>query len=97
MIMAVELEKPKTERSLLVPFLAGGVIGAGIALLLAPKSGKELRKDISDVASRTRDKVNETLEQGKNLYVEGRMAVKEAIEAGKHAFVEERERHIKAA
>ena len=29
-------------------FLAGAVIGAGAALLLAPKSGDELRSDIAD-------------------------------------------------
>lgn len=27
-------------------FLLGAIVGAGVALLLAPKSGKELRKDI---------------------------------------------------
>ena len=33
-------------KGLLLGFLAGGVIGAVIALLYAPKSGRELRKDI---------------------------------------------------
>lgn len=28
--------------------LLGGIIGAGVALLLAPKSGRELRVDLSD-------------------------------------------------
>jgi len=85
------------ERSILVPFLVGGVVGAGIALLLAPKSGKELRKDIKDIAAKTRDKVTETIEDGKHLYDESRIAVKEAIDAGKQAFVEEKNRYIKAA
>lgn len=85
------------ERSMLTPFLVGGIVGAGIALLLAPKSGKELRKDIKDVASKTRDKVTETIEDGKHLYDESRIAVKEAIDAGKQAFVEEKNRHIRAA
>ena len=31
----------------LVSFLFGGVIGGGIALLFAPKPGRQLRKDIS--------------------------------------------------
>ena len=83
----------RTNGSILIPFLVGGVVGAGIALLLAPKSGREIRKDIRDAASSTRDKVALTVEKGKNLYGEGLTAVKGAIDAGKTAFVEEREKH----
>jgi len=87
----------KNERSVLIPFLAGGLVGAGIALLLAPKSGKELRKDIKDIASDTGDKIVATVEKGKELYVEGTEAVKHAIEAGKDAYVSEMEKRRKAA
>ena len=83
--------------SFLVPFLAGSLVGAGIALLLAPKSGKELRKDITDIAASTRDKVVETVEKGRELYVEGTSAVKNAIDAGKTAYFEERDKHRQAA
>jgi len=87
----------KNIRSALVPFLAGGLIGAGIALLLAPKSGKELRKDIKDIASDTRHKIVETVEKGKELYIEGTAAVKHAIEEGKEAYVSEMKKLRKAA
>ena len=87
----------KNERSILVPFLVGGFVGAGIALLLAPKSGRELRKDIEDIAIDTRNKIVTTVEKGKELYVEGTEAVKHAIEAGKDAYVSEMEKHRKAA
>jgi gas vesicle protein len=87
----------KNEGSVLVPFLVGGLVGAGIALLLAPKSGKELRKDIEDIAADTRDKIATTVEKGKELYVEGTEAVKHAIEAGKGAYVSEMEKHRKVA
>ena len=36
-------------KGMLVGFLAGSVVGAIIALLYAPKSGKELRKDIKEI------------------------------------------------
>jgi len=36
----------------LVFFLLGGLIGAGIALLYAPKAGRETREDIRRLASR---------------------------------------------
>ncbi len=91
-------DKPNVtnERSVLLPFLVGGIVGAGIALLLAPKSGRELRKDIEDIASETRDKIATTVEKGKELYDEGAAAVKNAIEAGKGAYVSEMEKHRKA-
>jgi gas vesicle protein len=96
--MKEELEKlDKKEGSLLVPFVVGGLVGAGVALLLAPKSGRELRKDIKDIASNTRDKVVTTVEQGKELYEGSKAAVMNAIEAGKIAYTEEKEKHLKAA
>ncbi|HUJ17433.1 MAG TPA: YtxH domain-containing protein [Nitrospirota bacterium] len=83
--------------SFLVPFLAGSLVGAGVALLLAPKSGRELRKDITDIAASTRDKVVETVEKGRELYVEGTTAVKNAIDAGKTAYLEEIDKRRQAA
>ena len=87
----------KDERSILVPFLVGGLVGAGIALLVAPKSGKDLRKGIKDIAVDTSEKVITTIDKGRELYAESTTAVKNAFEAGKHAYVEEMEKFRKAA
>ena len=95
--MKEELVNEKKEVSILLPFVIGGLVGAGVALLLAPKSGKELRKDISDLASDTREKIAVTIDKGKELYEGSRSAVKNAIDAGKSAFVEERDKIRKAA
>jgi len=84
-------------RTILVPFLAGGLVGAGVALLLAPKSGRELRKDIRDIAASTGDTITTTVEKGKKLYAESTAAVKNAIEAGKMAYSETMEKLRKAA
>jgi len=84
-------------RSILISFAVGGLLGAGAALLLAPKSGKELRKGIKDLALDTRNKITATVEQGKELYVENVAAVKGAVEAGKTAYLAEMEKHRKAA
>lgn len=43
--------------------VAGGVIGAGLALLLAPQSGERTRRDISRYARRTRQKGAEAVEE----------------------------------
>jgi len=87
----------KEVRSILVPFFVGGLIGAGVALLLAPKSGKDLRKGIKDIAADTRDKIAATVDKGKELYVDNTTAVKNAFDAGKTAYIQEMERHRKAA
>jgi gas vesicle protein len=96
MIMKEELEKNNTVGPLLATFLAGGLIGAGIALLLAPKAGKDLRKDLRDIAAKTREDVTETVEKGRELYEESSSAVKGAIDAGKMAYIQERDKHRQA-
>ena len=82
----------KNERSILVPFLVGGVVGAGIALLMAPKSGKEMRKDVMDFAIRTRDTISTTidttLDKSKALYEDGKTAVAGAIDNGSALYEE---------
>ena len=40
-------------------FILGGAIGAGVALLLAPKKGEELRKDLSEKLSELFDKIKD--------------------------------------
>ena len=82
--------------SILMPILAGGVIGAGIALLLAPKSGSETRADLKQFASTTREKVGSAIDKGKDLYVAGKGAITEAVVAGKKAYIEEKEEILRA-
>ena len=84
----------RKEGSIMVPFLVGSLVGAGIALLLAPKSGKELRRDITDAATGTRNKIVSAVERGKEIYAEGTAAVRGAIDAGKRVYAEEREKHL---
>lgn len=78
--------------SLLGPILTSGIIGAGIgagvALLLAPKSGVETREDLKRLASSARERVGSVVDKGKNVYVAGKGAITEAVEAGKKAYVE---------
>jgi gas vesicle protein len=92
--MREELERK--ESSVFVPFVLGGLVGAGIALLLAPKSGKEVRNDIKDLAENARETITSTMHRGKELIEEGKIAVSSAIDAGKAAYVHEKEQHLKA-
>jgi gas vesicle protein len=98
MIMKEELVSNEVERnSFVVPFLIGGLVGAGIMLLLAPKSGKEIRRDIGDLAADTRERLTSTIDKAKLAYEEGKSAIADAIDAGKTAYIREKEKHSQAA
>lgn len=88
--MKEELTKKGT--NIIVPFLVGGAVGAGVALLLAPKPGKEIRKDIKRFATTTKDRVVQAVDKGKVLYEEGKAAVASAIDASVTAFAQEKEK-----
>jgi len=68
-------------------FLLGGVIGAAIALLYAPKSGKETRKDISKAArhikNSTVDLIEEAIEDANEFASDLREKAEDIIEKGK--------------
>ncbi len=74
--------------SIVVPVLLGSIVGAGIALMLTPKSGSEMRSDLKSFATRTRDKLYEPADTGKELYEEGAAVAASASEAAKQSYVE---------
>lgn len=84
----------KKERSLMVPIMVSGILGAGIAFLLAPKTGKAVREDVKRIAVDTRDKVASLIDKGKVLATEG---IPEAMEAVSKAFREEKKKIWHAA
>lgn len=84
-------------------FLLGGIVGAGLAMLLAPQSGSETRKRIKEFADDMREKaedyvedikksVTSTVEEGKDFYEEKKSAITSAVEAGKKAYEKEKEK-----
>jgi gas vesicle protein len=78
----------------LIAFLAGGLIGAGIALLTAPVSGREAREKISDLAGDIKEKATGWTDDVRakvgGLLERESAAVKEAYEAGREAMARER-------
>jgi gas vesicle protein len=80
----------------IIPFLVGGVMGAGLALLFAPKPGKEVRNDVKRFATTAKDRVTLAIDKGKEVYEDGKTAVVNAIDAGKNAFVQEKDKWLHA-
>jgi gas vesicle protein len=82
-------------------FLAGLGIGAILAILFAPKSGKETRDYLAHRAEEGRDYVKakteelrkqaeETVDKGKDLVAKQKELLSAALEAGKQAYQEEK-------
>jgi len=92
--------------SLLLSFLLGGVVGAGLALLVAPQAGEETRRKIKELADDIKDKTNEYIsetrekvaavaDEGRGYYDEKKSLLKSAIDAGKDAYEKEKEKFAK--
>ncbi|MBA3035737.1 MAG: YtxH domain-containing protein [Desulfobacterium sp.] len=75
--------------SMLASFLLGGILGAGIAILLAPKSGHETIEKIKEVAGTVKGKIASSVDSAKDIYEEKKSAVSVAVEAGKEAYKKE--------
>jgi gas vesicle protein len=82
-------------------FLIGFGLGAVVALLFAPKSGKELREDIAERTRRgiekagetyetAREKAKEIVQEAKETVSRGKERLAAAVEAGKQAYREEK-------
>ena len=82
-------------------FLAGLGVGAVVALLYAPRSGKETREYLSQKAEEGRDYIStksrelreqtgDLVEKGKDLVSNGRERVSAAYEAGRQAWKDEK-------
>jgi gas vesicle protein len=69
-----------------VGFVLGAVAGAGIALLLAPGTGKETRRRLTDVGERWTDTARSKIGQVRDTANDLRRDVKSALEAGRDAF-----------
>jgi len=65
-------------------FLTGALIGATVALLCAPKSGKETRRYLADKVQQSKDAVADTgsgiVEASKDMFDRGRQLVDDAAD-----------------
>lgn len=90
--------------AILLSFLLGTMVGAGLALLVTPQTGSETRRRIKDFADDITDKASNYIEQakvkasssiekGKDILEAQKSAISAAIEAGKEAYDKEVHKH----
>jgi len=81
---------------ILVAFLAGGLIGAGLALLYAPASGRETREKIGGMAEDLKKKSEQwsgdVKQKVEGFVEEERSVLKAAYDAGREAMTREKAR-----
>jgi gas vesicle protein len=84
---------------ILLAFLAGGLVGAGLALLYAPVSGRETRERIGGLAGELKKKseewTGEVKQKVEGFIDEERSVIKAAYDAGREAMSREKARFEK--
>ena len=94
--MAYEYDRCEREdggSSFLMGLLAGTVLGAGLGMLFAPKTGSELRNQLGEQAGRLRttaadgysqatEKVSQIVDRGKEAYERARSTVGSGMTGG---------------
>ncbi len=90
--MKEEMATPIKQNSIVVPLLVGGIVGAALGFLLAPKPGHEMRKQIKDLAADTKEKLSSAIDRSREFYDEAKAVVSNAVDAGKQAYAQEREK-----
>jgi len=79
------------------PFLLGLGVGAAVALLLAPRSGEEIRRTLHESTDKSREalqqqgqqlgeRAREVIDKGKEYIQWGRETVTSAVNAGKQVY-----------
>jgi gas vesicle protein len=72
--------------SVILAFVLGAVTGAAVALLMAPVSGEEARRLVSDRAREGREKAEEAARQGREFLNRQRDTLNSAVDRGREAY-----------
>jgi gas vesicle protein len=82
-----------TAGGLLAAFAIGAALGAGIALLYAPQSGKATRGMLADKGRNLGGRAKGALREGKDFIAERRLDLSEAVDGGREAMRQEQTKH----
>jgi gas vesicle protein len=75
---------------ILAAFSIGALAGVGLALLYAPRSGKQTREFIADKSRELKGKAEETIHEAQELIGDKKAVLFAAVKAGRDAMCEER-------
>jgi gas vesicle protein len=75
----------------LMGFAIGAIVGAGVALLLAPASGERTREHIALASRRWTKNARNTLDHARETVADLGVGARSAVEAGRTAFKESRQ------
>jgi gas vesicle protein len=79
-------EEKSSQRNGFSIFIIGALIGAGVALLYAPQSGKETRKLLAKKGKLLRDKAQDTVENAQEFIKDRKADLVAAFDHGKEAI-----------
>jgi gas vesicle protein len=81
--------------SLAASFLVGAILGAGVALLLAPASGVETRRKLGKTARRWRDEARDSFDDAIDSFEDLKDEARTVVEEGREAIRRARGTHEK--
>ena len=76
--------------SILIGFAIGAAVGAGLALLLAPDSGRHTRQRLASTARRWTREAEHTFDEARHTVADLGSDAKSALRAGQEAFLRDR-------
>ena len=76
----------RDDGTVILAFVLGAVTGAAVALLMAPTSGEEARRLISERAREGRERAEEAARQGREFINRQKETLNSAIERGREAY-----------
>jgi gas vesicle protein len=72
--------------TVILAFVLGAVTGAAVALLMAPVSGEEARRLVSERAREGRERAEEAARQGREFLNRQRDTLNSAVDRGREAY-----------
>jgi gas vesicle protein len=72
--------------TVILAFVMGAVTGAAVALLMAPASGEETRRILSEKAREGRERAEDAARQGREFLNRQRDTLNSAFERGREAY-----------
>ena len=79
-------KKKSSSHSLFTPLIVGAAIGAGVALLTAPRSGKDTRKLLGKKAQQFKGKAERTVANAREIVNDRKAKLVSAMHSGKQAI-----------